>query len=171
MTTNRKNMKTTSNPMTLLKSSISDSELSAPVAEFVVGWGPHDFRAEPCSRGSVFICRNCNDTFCYIPEHGKAWCKEDAFAKPPPFATSADAVLPLLETMKSNGWYIEIKDHTNRINCGIRDWLVILTNYNPSGHLPFPKKTKIRYIEGVSPIFSKAICFALLRAAGVEVVE
>ncbi len=134
-----------------IKSNCTDAELSAAVAEHVAGWS----RVEIDERGKVFGIR----------------CQIDSFPSlVPPYATSADAVLGLLEKLKTDGWWVETKDHTNGLECNERDWLVILTNYNPSDDAFMPE-ARSRYIEGVSQALPRAICFALLKAAGVTVEE
>lgn len=92
----------------------------------------------------------------------------------PPYATSANAALPLLENEKKRGMWVQIKDHTNGIDCGKRDWLVIISDYDDccdpyEGDPGYPKPGSRLYCEGVDPVFAKAVCIAVLKAHGVEV--
>lgn len=121
---------------------LSDAEISELVAVEVAGWTNDDGKWKD------------RDGFIVLVE-------STYFIRAPSFATDPSAIIPLLEKLKGGGFWLEIKDHTNGLECGIRDWLVIVTSYNPSDDdIPY----RSIYIEGVATTFARAAAIALLKA-------
>ncbi len=115
--------------MKTISANITDNELSALVAEHCAGWTRHEY---PIFTG---------------------WTHKDVpreTDRPPPYATSADAVLPLLEKwkfVKASRW-VESK------------WLVSMSDdLNEHSH---------KFL-GYAPSLPRAACFALLGAVGCTV--
>ncbi len=104
----------------------TDDELSAAVAEYVAGW-VNDGSYWGWRLNSGQVKRRCDL---------------------PPYATSADAVLPLLEKYHA-AWLAQSV---------INGCTVVIT------------ATGYERFYGNSPTFPRAACIALLRANGVEVV-
>lgn len=113
-------------------STLSDSELSRLVAEKVAGMYP------PKDDRSFWMAAN----------------GEIQLRGLPPFATSADAVLPLLE--RCSQWNNEFVGYDSDVNerhyC--RVWVL-----NGNG---------VDMLLAKAPTFARAACLALLKAAGVE---
>lgn len=134
-----------------------DDELDAAFAEHVAGWKWEDWNM-------------CGEKRMLLIGPGLSW--ED---RHPEYTKSADAVLPWLEKCKDRGWWVQVKDHTNGIECGRRDWLVIISDYDDccdpyAGEPGYAESGKpLMYREGAAPVFAKAAVIALLRAHGVEV--
>lgn len=147
------------NPMTI-KTSVSDEALSAAVAEHVAGYVLFPKTIEPpMSRLEVpekWCYRDYKGTF-YVGEPytvhknemgltwGYMWTR-------PKFATSADAVLPLLPKKGKGGFWTADGGYMGVRIC-IRDINGIIEQ------------------EALAPTFARAACFALLRAHGCDVVE
>ncbi len=120
-----------------IKSNCTDAELSAAVAEYVAGWP----RVEIDERGKVFGFRRKIDSFPSLV---------------PPFATSADAVLPLLEKA---GCVREIINSDTGLGT-FSGWRVeIFVREGPERHVANDQS------------LPRAICFALLKANGWTVEE
>lgn len=124
---------------------ISDAELSRLVAEKVAGWIPTQDSLE---------AQQCWETI----------SGERVPVSPPPYATSSDAVIPLLEksdvfcgaSMASEGLD---SDHNRIGRTGWRIEFVI----NPNAPV------EQSHGDVWAPTFARAACLALLKAAGVEV--
>lgn len=113
-----------------IKTSVSDKELSAAVAEHVAGWTRHKSESKEC------YDQDGNHTY---------------WSNVPPFATSANDVLPLLENREWNCW---TQGNPKLIYFGL-----------------YPHKGESGYIPSFSPTFARAACFCLLRAHGCDVLE
>jgi len=145
----------------------TEDQINAAVAEHVAGWRPTEQQIDAwVTWAHVSGCDTSREAAIATAK----LCDRPAFTR------SADAVLPLLEKMKGDGFWVNIKDHTNGIQCGKRDWLVIISNFDDccdpdEGDDGFLKKGQpMIYREGVAPTFPLAACIALLRAKGIEVV-
>ena len=128
---------------------LSDARLSEVFAVEVAGWKEFAFIA-----GSGAILHEG-----IIPLDDMI----DQHPECPSFSTDANAVLPWLDRCKPTGLWVQIMDRTNGINCGLRDWLVVITNYDDIddyAHIP----DNAVYVEGASPIFPRAACIALIKA-------
>jgi hypothetical protein len=154
----------------------TDDELNAAFAEHVARWKRHEpLRGEK----RKVVCRLSESNYDpFRPQRGDiivVWTDGRLGGTYPQWTTSADAVLPWLEKCKDRGWWVKIKDHTNGIECGRRDWLVIISDYDDccdpyAGEPGYAEPGKpLMYREGASPVFPKAAVLALLRAHGVEV--
>ncbi len=126
--------------------SMSDEALSALVAEHCAGWT--DIKRNPLP--GLFHCG-------FNEAQGKT--AEANCGSPwgiPPYATSADAVLPLLE--KYRGW----SSRKHNYNPKLRTVELEVTCEDGDGY---------SYAHGDAPTFARAACFCLLRAAGQKVEE
>lgn len=115
---------------------LTDAELTEVFAMTVAGWTYHEltgFVFVPCApgRGPV-VWFNGKDSPC---------------SKLPPYATSADLILPWLEKSSSEA------SHIHREKSG---WIWEMKIWNENGSY-FP-------IESQAPTFARAACLALIRA-------
>lgn len=135
------------------------NELSAAVAEHVAGWRrvppPHGKKREWSHMLlSPSAKERGND---YKGQYIVVWKDGDLGGDVPKWATSADAVLPLLEkqSVVIANWILPDKG-----NCG---WRVDIYDSIPDASLN-------KEAGALDKAFPRAACIALLRANGVEVV-
>ncbi len=119
--------------MKTIPSNITDDELSALVAEQVAGWKPIPLVSRRSLR-SMWVWRDANG-------------EEATEGSVPPYATSIDAVLPLLET-NPKGWGCARKVSN-------RDYKVAI--YGPE------------VFRATASTLARAICLSLLAAKGFTV--
>lgn len=127
-------------PKPTLSTGCTDEELSAAVAQHVAGLTPDHFKFNYDGETTDHCCwRRDGKTI------GSGAC--------PPFATSADCVLPLLE-----------KHHPWRADCGGEYGYRLSISALNAEHVG-------TYSVAWGSTFARAACFCILRAAGVTIEE
>lgn len=141
-----------------------DLELSAAVAEHVAGyvkWEVLVYGPGNPPRGSVFLMDpkisgmyERNPTFFKYRKTNKPRTEPEHI---PPFATSADAVLPLCEQFPMTTFQHVCAESKP----GVR-WIVEIL-------VESPKRDSSPYIDGRGETLARSLCVALLRAKGFQV--